>query len=197
VLRAYDENQSRPLFVDRKSNKEVRVDYTVSQSPRSTATNVAPRSSMESQTPRTGVVKPSPSTHAKPNEAVRTGESNPRVNNGTDQNNPRTQGTRPVVNQRMKPTTPVTNGRSEAVRSNSNVMTERNATPVKPQVEKKVESRVMPQAQESRAKVNPQVPANQRMESNVAPRPSAGQGNGQSTNVRSQSNGKQQEQRVR
>ena len=34
VLRAYDENQGRPLFVDKRSNKEVAVKYDVRQAPR-------------------------------------------------------------------------------------------------------------------------------------------------------------------
>ena len=34
VLRAYDENQDRPLYIDKRSNKEVAVKYNVTRSPR-------------------------------------------------------------------------------------------------------------------------------------------------------------------
>jgi len=37
TLRAYDENQSRPVFVDKRSNKEVSVKYDIVKSPRSSA----------------------------------------------------------------------------------------------------------------------------------------------------------------
>jgi hypothetical protein len=48
VLRAYDENQSRPMFIDKRSNKEVTVKYDVRNTPRSNAQVQNPRTIVNS-----------------------------------------------------------------------------------------------------------------------------------------------------
>ena len=50
VLRAFDENQNRPLFVDKRSNKEVPVKYDVKQGPRTAiSTDNARKSGLNTQ----------------------------------------------------------------------------------------------------------------------------------------------------
>lgn len=90
VLRAYDENQNRPLFIDRHSNKEVVVKYDVKNNPRA---NVNTNSGQ----PNSPVVNPRTNTNS--NNPIKTS----RPEHGVTNNNPAVIRDNTNMNQNQQP----------------------------------------------------------------------------------------------
>ena len=96
VLRAYDENQSKPLFVDKRSNREVAVNYTERKSRTTDLNNRQTERSTKVQSPVTNRVERnsvtnenfSPSTrNSDQHTSIRRTPGTEKVNNNTPATN--------------------------------------------------------------------------------------------------------------